>query len=106
MSIHEAARKGNLAQVKENLKVSSFLSCSGYLVNSRNRHGLTPLHVAAAWGQVEVMGYLLTEGANVDAEDKMGSTPLFQAVAYDHIKAVKILLSAVDPIVWTKNGRG
>lgn len=47
---------------------------------------LTPLHVAAQYGQIEILDLLLAQHANVHATDDQGMTPLHHAAdyRYDH----------------------
>ena len=45
-------------------------------LNAQANDGLTPLHKAAEWGQVEVVSVFLEHGANVGVEDNQGATPL------------------------------
>lgn len=54
--------------------------------------GRMPLHVAADFGQDEVVEYLISKGANVNAPDKHGITPLLSACYEGHVSCVKILL--------------
>lgn len=42
----------------------------------RNRYGLTPLHIAAKYGQDGAVGMLLEAGAPADAQDQRGKTAL------------------------------
>lgn len=53
----------------------------------------TPLHAAAANGDVTMMKLLLDHGAVVDKPAKFDITPLFEARAYKHPEAEKLLLS-------------
>ena len=67
-TIHEAARLGDEAVVKE------FLA-SGVEINMKDRFGMTCLHYAAAYGQKEVAELLIANGANVNAKNPDGSGP-------------------------------
>ena len=54
-------------------------------------HGCTPLFIAAAFGDLEIMRLLLEKGAQVNAGDKAHCTPLMIASAYSHVNVVKLL---------------
>lgn len=54
--------------------------------------GSTPLHWAAAEGQLEVSAMLLAHGALVSAADWEGKTPLLTAVEGGHLGVVSLLL--------------
>lgn len=54
--------------------------------------GLTSLHLAAQWGDTEVVSRLADTGP-INQPDRMGLTPLHHAVAGNHAEAVKILLA-------------
>jgi len=55
--------------------------------------GRPPLHVAADYGQKEVLEYLVRHGADINATDKYGITPLLSAIYEGHTDCVKLLLS-------------
>ena len=71
ISIHDAAREGNIEAVKQHLN-------AGTDVNEKNRIGLTPLHCAALWGHKETAELLINKGTDVNAKDDDGSIPLFE----------------------------
>lgn len=52
----------------------------------------TPLHVAAAAGEVDRVRRLLDEGADVNAQGNAGQTALHQAVTRGHQEVVRVLL--------------
>ena len=68
-TIHEAAQKGNLADVKRHL-------ARGVAVNAKDDAGRTPLHCAAEEGHKDVVKYLVSKGADVNARGADGYTPL------------------------------
>ena len=107
-TIHEAAAKGDLADVKRHLQkgadvnikddndwtpllysafngkqdVVVFLISKGADVNARNILGLTPLMCAASGGQLEMVKYLVEKGADVNAKKNDGKTTLIQAAKF------------------------
>ncbi|QOJ78954.1 ankyrin repeat domain-containing protein [Infirmifilum lucidum] len=81
----EAAARGDYWRVKELLD-------RGAHVNTRDKHGETPLHHAAWMGHLDVAELLLDRGAEVDARDNYGSTPLHHAARGGRLKVVKLLL--------------
>ena len=69
ISIHDAARKGNIEAVRKHLS-------AGTNVNEKDNIGNTPLHLAAGFGQTEIIVLLITKGADVNAKTAIGFTPL------------------------------
>lgn len=61
-------------------------------VNRTLEGGRMPLHVAADFGQAEVVEYLISKGADVNTPDKHGITPLLSACYEGHASCVKLLL--------------
>jgi ankyrin repeat protein len=87
-NIHEAARNGNLNEVKALLN-------QGVPVNTRNYSGWTPLHAAAYSGRLNVVQELIKRGARVNPRSHMGGvTPLFAAAINGHPRVVHTLIKA------------
>lgn len=85
--LHEAARKGDTAEVKRLLE-------AGADVQIRDADGETALHEAASYGRLDAVTVLLHAGAVVNAKDDNGYTPLHRAAENGHIEIVTRLLQA------------
>ena len=104
--IRNAAMAGDVARFR------AFLTTNPNVINSKDNHGVTPLHVAAWSGQKAVALLLLTHGADVNAKTAPntllpvpGSTPLNLAVAQGR-KDITELLLAHGANVNSKDGTG
>merc|ERR1712205_168519 len=113
VSLHDAARRGDLQKVQEFLK-------DGKDVNSKDFKGVTPLgyavghdqlstvkvlvdakanvndgnsavHFAAGYGRVKVLEHLLARGGNASKVNQMGMTPMAAAQQNNQQQAVAIL---------------
>lgn len=89
--IHSAARNGDVAKVKELLTKDPSLVRDIELPVSI--FGGTPLHVAAAWGQREVVEILLAFGADIEAKIRDEVTPLHEAAWSGHEGVSALLVS-------------
>lgn len=86
--IHDAARNGDVARVKE------LLEREPGLVNARaNPWKETPLHCAVDHRHREVVELLIAKGADVNAEDISRQTPLHEAAIRGHEEMVRLLLA-------------
>ena len=77
--------------------------------NIPNKQGLTPLHQAAYWGEVGIVGLLLRSGADPKIDNSKGWTPLHSASLAGGLcgrdKIVDMLLKAgADPMRKDKYG--
>ena len=97
LTIYEAARRGDIAAVKQRL-------AAGTKADTKRKDGNTPLHTAAQFGHKEVAELLIAKGADVNAAVD-GITPLHFAVARGH-KEVAELLIAKGADVNAKNDGG
>jgi ankyrin repeat protein len=75
----------------------------GMDVNSRDDGGYTPLHHAAARGDVEVIKYLVSKGADVKAVSRRGQTtadmangPVSRISPYPDALALLVKLGAIN----------
>lgn len=85
--LHDAARSGDLAQVRH------FLD-SGANLEDRDQAQQTPLLAAALTGQTAVVEELIERGANVMARNDRGLTPLHAAAYGGDLNAVRLLVEA------------
>ena len=70
------------------------------LVNSKNRSGRTPLHVAAMAGDLEMVKVLANaEGVNINERAKKGGHVLHYAVAGGYLEMVKFLVEECEDIM-------
>ena len=99
MPLHEAARKGDVEEVKRLLD-------NGANVWAQDYGGTTALYWAA-FRHVEAVKVLLEHGADVGARDEDGKTALFFAAQNGNVDVVKVLLEhgadveAKDKDGWT-----
>jgi cytohesin len=85
--IHEAARVGDVEQIKFLFKNSPDL------VDATDEKGLTPLHVVAANRQFKAAETLLSLRAKVNARANTGQTPLHVAVRQGDIAMAELFLT-------------
>lgn len=78
----------------------------GANVNTRNDHGITPLHVSASSGASSIAAMLIAGGANVNAKDNNGLTPLHKLFYSRPEKDIAELLIANGADVNSKDNSG
>ena len=119
ISIHDAARKGNIDVVKQHLaagtdvnikddvgdtplpwaaygyhkEIVELLIENGADVNAKNDLGNTPLYMANLGGSKEITELLIANGADVNAKYNGGSTPLHTSSALGHKEIVELLIA-------------
>ena len=85
MSIHKAARTGNIEAVKQHLAAGADVNAKGA--------GRTALGWAAQGGHKEIAELLVAAGADVNAKDKIGGTSLHLAAANGHKEITELLIA-------------
>ena len=117
LSIHGAARSGNIEAVKQQLidgedvnvkdkndrtalhwaktkNIAKLLISKGADVNFKCVDGDTPLRLAALYGHTEVAELLVAKGANVNIKDDSGSSLLHFGAKNNRPRLVELLLKA------------
>ncbi|KAL5234784.1 hypothetical protein ACI65C_002194 [Semiaphis heraclei] len=74
-------------------QVIELLSRKGAQINEPNKDLLSPLHIAADYGHLDVMETFIRLGARVNATDGHGQTSLHRCARNDCLQGCKILLS-------------
>jgi len=115
VTLHEAARMGNIAQLKSHFHW-------GCDVNLRDEYGRTPLHVAAEAGQAGAVRQLIAKDADVNAArstmktylvvlkcgmhiDAHRWTPLHLAALDGHVDVAKLLIdNGADVNAYVRQG--
>jgi len=88
ISVHKAARNGNIVAVKQHLAGSMDVNAKD------DGFGLTPLHFAAGKGHKEIVELLIAKGADVSAaNNKIKYTPLHYATIHGHKEIVVFLIT-------------
>lgn len=91
--IHVAVRNGDLEKVAKLLDADP-----GLLTSQANQYAISPLHVAAHDGRVEIAKLLIDRGAPLELRDRDQATPLFAAALKGHAAVAHLLLDAgADP---------
>lgn len=80
-------------QINE-LKPALLYIALGVEVNTKNELGMSPLHIAALSGYLEVVNALISAKADLSLYDEFGHTALHCAVIGRHLEVVKALIAA------------
>ena len=87
--LHQAVRARDIATVREILETSI-----GTALDVAIAEGVTPLHLAAATDQPELIRLFIERGASVNSRTSLGFTPLHWAASRDALDSVAVLLAA------------
>ncbi len=79
-----AASKGDLGAIQR-------LRVRGMTIDRADYDQRTPLHLAAAEGQTEMVEWFIEQGIDVNPRDRWGTTPLDDAYMQKHAGVIKVL---------------
>ena len=91
-----ACSRGDLEKVE--LLISKARSKGVDIVNEKDNHGYTPLHLASCYGYVKVAELLISKRKSigidiVNEKDNRGYTPLHLASIWGHLEVMELLIS-------------
>jgi len=93
ISIHHAARDGNIEAVKQHIAAGTDVNAKGYDPWGKEIGGWTSLHLAAIYGHKEIAELLIAKGADVNAKDGRGGwTALHDAASEGHKEIAELLI--------------
>jgi len=72
-----------------------------YYLSIRDKHGNTPMHLAAMLGHIEIVKLLIENGAFVKARNKQLWTPLNEAISYGNRELGKLLRLEISLLIYT-----
>jgi len=107
-----AARKGTVADLEKAIRwLLRFMDSTNYnnltdLLNATiAKYQRTALHLAAYYGNTEVISYLLEQGADINRQDSQGNTPLALASIQHQKQAAQLLCDkGANRYLENKNG--
>ena len=79
-------------EAEEVRRIQAMIKDSPDLINAKGQAGETPLHIAAAAGQLIVADFLLRNGADINARDHKEATPLYEAAESGRKAMVELLI--------------
>lgn len=79
--LFECARRGNIQRMQ-------VLQKSGFPLETRDRYGRTPMHLAYAYNQTKMVIYLIDEGVDQDCRDDKNRRPIQVATEKRHVECV------------------
>lgn len=98
MPIHEAVFKNDVSRLYE---ILSDKKCVRYIINDKDKHGNTPLHLACMLGRSkDIVSALLQCGASVDCKNLHRWTPFHEACSYGNREIITILTKQIKDEVY------
>jgi ankyrin repeat protein len=94
---HEAAKNGNIDQVKALIKEGKVV------IDARGENNNTALQYAAEYGHAEIVIALIDAGANIKLFNADDKTPLHLATENGHAETVEVLLKNGAPVDLVSN---
>ena len=73
--------------------VDELLSVERFTVDKKDNRECTPLHIACAGGNKDIVSSLITKGANLTMKNNRGMNPLQVAVVHKYVEVVEMILT-------------
>ena len=96
---HEMSREGNILGLEILYELGADLELEDH-------KGYRPLHMAAFFGEHEIVSFLLVQGIDVDPITENGDTPLMRAVRQGHLATAQALLNGGADINFVNSKTG
>jgi ankyrin repeat protein len=95
MNIFDLIRDGNIKRLKRYLEKNC-------VSEAKDLHGYTPLHLAAMYGNLEIINLLIPFNP-INVQNHLGYTPLHSAVTQCHLDVVELLMKEGADVSITSN---
>ena len=89
VSIHDAARTGDLERIKELINVVPEMK------NKIDERGMNPLHIAAANSRLDCVKWLAVSGVDLAEETPTGYTAMHLAAMNGHVNCMMVSLKRI-----------
>ena len=97
----------HVAVAQESVPLAKILISHGADLEAPSEdRGARAIHLAANFGDLEMLNLLLDGGADIEAKDQTGQTPLLIAAATNNLKVVKVLLDRGADKEARESGKG
>lgn len=96
--MHHAAKVGNISAAK-------FLQDKGQDIDQEVTRGITPLMIALAYRQDEMVFWLLKKGARINARDNLGQSVMHYVARFSEEQMVRLLIK-YHPTINVPDGNG
>lgn len=91
---------------RRDFRIIKALATLGANLDSKNKDGMSALHLAAREKEHEFMKYLISRGADINSLNKKGITPLLTAITYSNKEAAHLLVKAGADVNIKSQDRG
>ena len=102
--IYDLVEKGDISGIEKLTgKYNNDKTKLKNLINSKDKNGNAPIHIAVINGDIDIVEHLSYKGADLNIGDKNGSTPLHLAIIYGEKEIAELLITKIDTDINKKN---